>query len=841
MSTKARKSPVKPVTPSSSKARSGLKAWQADLIACIIIYLAVLTLFHEIALQGKTFSAGDDTEAGYSWYKYAMDEAKQNEYPLWCPYVFGGFPAFAAGAYSNYQHMGLPYSLAGRWLSPRYWADVVTIRGLLLGVAVPDMGSDPRFYVALMLYAGLLTYLLMRCLGFRPLIGLLSGLVMAWNPYMISLITAAHGGKLMTFIYMPLILLLAYNVMRHRRLLDLALLAVGFGWQIAVGGHTQVLFYSFLAVGLFYLTWAVLEWRESKSLIALKPAPMLAAALFLGLAVGSLWYIPLFRYMGFSIRGMAPAFATVGTAAGYSITDATQWSFPPSEMLTFFAPSWFGLKSPYYWGEMPFTSSSFYFGVIPLLFAVLAFFGKKDRLFWGLVVISVFSLFLSFGQHFQSFYALFFNYLPFFNKFRTPSLIVLLIVLSGIIWAGYGLRFVLGLDNDEKWKKVFLYGAIVSAALLVLFLITGDALQGLLGSFSKAGEEARYNAQQIQQLTKMRWDMLHKDLILAFVWLGLTFGACFMYVTRKITAQLLLAGVILFTAIDLWVFTHKFFDPQPAGSNVATLQPNNIVKTLQKDPSIFRVMPIGRLLQDNRWAAWEIPSLGGYHGAKMRAYQDLLDNVFYNGANRQLPLNLPFYSAMNCKYIVAEGMLPPEVGLEMVAQDPQVKQVLYRNPAALERAYFVNSVEVLPDREQALKRIMQTTFPWDTVAVIDQSLPGAIAPAPNRRATIAEYTPHRVKITASTSAPSLLVLSDTEYQPGWEAFDNQQPTKIYTVNTLVRGIYLTPGQHDIEFRYSGKYEHMGVTVATVSHFLVWGLVIGTFLYHRRRRRQVAAE
>src|SRR3989339_245848 len=102
---------------------------------------------------------------------------------------------------------------------------------------------------------------------------------MAWNPYMISLATAAHGGKLMTFIYMPLILLLAYNVMRYRRGLGLGLLGGVFGWQIAVGGHTQVLFYSFLMVGLFYLTWAIMEWRETKSMHALKPAPMLAAAL----------------------------------------------------------------------------------------------------------------------------------------------------------------------------------------------------------------------------------------------------------------------------------------------------------------------------------------------------------------------------------------------------------------------------------------------------------------------------------------------------------------------------------------------------------------------------------
>ena len=834
MTTKPRKPPVKAAPAAHRRGAGSLKAWHADVMACALIYLAVLVLFNEIALQGKVFSAGDDTEASASLNTFAVKEAEAREYPFWCPYIFGGFPSFAAGAYSNYEHMGAPYSLANRWFSPRYWADVVTVRGLFLGGA-DEASHSARWILALLLYGGLFAYLMMRKLGFRPLISLLSGLLMAWNPYMISLATAAHGGKLMTFIYMPLILLLAYNVMRYRRVLDLALLAVGFGWQIAVGGHTQVLFYSFLMVGLFYLTWAIMEWQETKSLHALKPAPMLAAALFLGLAVGALWYIPLFKYMGFSIRGLGPALAAAGST-GYSITDATGWSFPPSEILTFIVPSWFGLKSPYYWGAMPFTSSSFYFGVVPLLFAVVAFFGKKDKVFWSLVVISAFSLLLSFGQHFQSFYALFFNYLPFFNKFRTPSLIVLLIVLAGMVWAGYGLRFVLGLENDEKWKKFFLYAVIACAVLLVVFLLAGAALQDLFGSFAKAGEESRYNAQQIQQLKSMRFDMLRKDLLMSLLWLALACGAAYLFVTRKLKAQFFLIAILAITAVDLWRFTHNFFEPLPPGQNLEGLRTNRVVETLKKDPSVYRVMPVGRLLQDNRWAAWEVASLGGYHGAKMRSYQDLLDNVFYNSSNRQLPLNLPFYSAMNCKYIVAEGMLPPEVGLEMVAQDPQAKLVLYRNPQALERAYFVNSVDVISDREQAIRKLMQPGFAWSQAVIVDEALPGQIAVDTTRRATITEYVPHRVKISATTATPSLLVLSDAHYEAGWGAFVDDQPVKTYKVNTYVRGVYLTPGNHEVEFRYTGKYENMGVYTATVSHFVVWGLVIGAYLYHRKRKR-----
>jgi hypothetical protein len=825
----------------SAPAGPGIKMWHADVIACAALFLAVFLMFYQIPLENKVFSKGDDTESGKSFYTYAREEANVRDYPLWCPYVFGGFPGLAAGAYSNYWHMEMPYALASKYLSPRNWADEFTIRGLLLGPKVDDVHDDARWYVAMMLYVGLLTYLLMRRIGFRPLIASISGLVMAWNPYLVSLATAAHGGKMETFIYTPLIVLLAWNVMDKRRILDMALLALGFGWQIAVGGHTQVMFYSFVTVGIMYLVWAFFELKEKASILVLKPAGMIAVALLLGFAVGALWYIPLLKYLPYSIRGMGPAIAKAGAAAtGYTMADATMWSMSPKELITFVVPSWFGLKSPYYWGDMPFTSSSFYFGVVPFLFAVFAFFGKKDRLFWGLVFVSIFSILLSFGSSFSWFYGLFFNYFPFFNKFRTPSLILLLVILAGLVFSGYGLRFVLGLKDNIKWRKAFLYGAAVCGVLLVIFVLSGDALSGLFGSFSKAGESQQYNSQQLSQLATIRYGMLRNDLVLACLWVGLAFGACWLLITGKIKATAFLAIILVITVVDLYRFSHQFFEPKPASTMEEVLKTNAVVDKLRQDSSIFRVMPVGRLIQDNRWAAWEIPSLGGYHGAKMRSYQDLLDNVFFSGADRRVPLNLPFFSAMNCKYLVVEGQLPPTLGLEPVAQDDQAKMYLYKNPRALERAYFADSIVVNNDRAETMRKIMDPSFPWDYAAIVDKSLPGPVVRDYNRKATIDQYLPESVRISATLNSPGFLVLSDAYYAPGWTAFDNGTSTEIYQVNSFVRGVYLRPGTHSVEFRYTGKYEKEGVTVATLSHFLVWGLVIGAFYWERRRRKAVQA-
>jgi hypothetical protein len=827
----------KPATPAPSK--PALKPWQADVLACAAIFAAVFIMFSEIAVQGKAFSLGDDTEAAAAWNTFAVKEAQKDVYPLWCPYLFGGFPSLAAGAYSNYEHMGMPYALANRYLSPRYWADLITIRGLFLAGPNPPVDTA-RWYLAIFLYGGLLTYLLLRRLNFNVIISLTGSLLIALNPYMISLATAAHGGKMLTFIYMPLILLATWNVLDKRRLLDMAILALALGWQIAIGGHTQIIFYSFLLMGFLYFVWMIFELRAKPSVKVLLPALYIAVATILAFGAGAVWYVPLLKYVGYSIRGMGPAIAAAGASSGYSLADATMWSMAPRELITFLVPSWFGLKSPYYWGSMPFTSSSFYFGAVPLLFAVLAFFGKKDRLFWGLTAVSIFSILLSFGSFFEPFYALFFNVLPFFNKFRTPSLILLLVMLAGIVFSGYGLRFVLSLENNDKWRKIFLRGAIVCGALLVIFFVAGSALSGLFGSFSKAGEAQRYNPQQLSQLANVRFGMLKTDLLLTLLWLGLAFAACWLRLTGKIKNNTFLTAILIITVIDVWRFSGQFFEPKPASTVAETLRPNRIVDALRQDTTFYRVFPLGRLMQDNRWAAWEVPSLGGYHAAKMRSYQDLVDNVFFTGADRRIPLNIPFLSAMNCKYLLAENQLPPTLGFDLVAQDPQEKTYLYRNPGAKDRVYFADSVFVIQDRVAAIKKMQDRSFLPDYNAVVDRPLPGPVAYNALREAKIVEYKPHLVRIAASVTVPTLLVLSDAYYDPGWIATDNGLPTTIYKVNGFVRGVYLKAGTHSIEYHYTGKYENRGVIAATVSHFIVWGLVIGLFLYERRRRKAVAA-
>ncbi len=825
--------PAPVVTPE----KKPLPKWLPDLLGVLALYVLVVILFNQVVIGNKVFSAGDDTEASVALNTFAIREAESGKYPLWCPELFGGFPSFAAGAYSNYEYIEAPYALAYRWANPRYWADMFTNYVLLLGnYDGPTRGE--KWLVALMLWAGLFVYYAVRRLNFGVLIAVLCGLVLAWNPYFISLVTASHGGKLATFIYIPILMFLGWQVFERRRLFDLALFAMVFGWQIQHGGHTQVLFYTGLSVGILFITWAIQEIREGGTLRVATAGGQLAAAVVLAVGVGALWYFPLFEYVSSSIRGVGPAIGAAGTS-GYTIEDATSWSMAPAELITFVFPSWYGLKSPTYWGDMLFTSSSFYFGIVPLMLAGLALIGKKTRLVWGLLSLSVFSILLSFGKYFQSFYSLFFNYVPFFDKFRTPSLILLLVVIASAILAAFGFRKLEENQDNEKWKKAFRYGMIASAVLLVISLVGGEGLAKSLASFTRETDARQYQPGQISQIVDMRAAMFAKDFTIRFLLLSLAFAAMYFFLLKKFSKHVLIVALLLLTVIDLGVFNQNFFTPQPKGQQLTALTPNRVVTALQQvqQNNVFRVFPVGRLNQDNRWAAWGVESLGGYHGAKLRSWQDVADNLFYNGTNKNFPINFELLASLNCHYIITEGLLPPEFGLTKAYDDGAAKMAAYLVPGAKDRAYFIDSVLVISDRTNSFETMRRPGFPFTRVAVINKNLPGEIRTDPAATAQVVKHEAHRVEISTKNPSAGFLVLADAYYEPEWRATVDGQSTEIYLVNGFVRGVYLSPGQHSVVYEYVGKREALGVNVATASHFLVL-LLVGVGYWMSRRKDEV---
>ncbi|MBU1937506.1 YfhO family protein, partial [bacterium] len=405
--------------------------------------------------------------------------------------------------------------------------------------------------------------------------------------------------------------------------------------------------------------------------------------------------------------------------------------------------------------------------------------------------------------------------------------------------------------------KIFLIGAVASIALFLIVLVGGNALQGAFGSFEKPGEYNQYMQQLLSRgvpqaqaqsnvmqyignLRLERFALLRTDLLWVLIFLALAFTAAFLKLTGKISRTPFIIAVLAISAIDIWLFSHKFFGPQPPESAEQMFPKDSVVQYLEQDSSLYRVFPAGRLLQDNSWNYFAIQSLGGYHGVKMRAYQDMQDNLFYNGPNARFPLHLPLLSSLNCKYILTDTELGTVPTLKPVIWNQQGHRYLYENLRALPRAYFVDSVAVIPDRDDALRALQRPNFQPDYWAVVDHDLPGPISPTPNRSATVTSYETHEVTIKVETDRPSFMVLSDAHYAPGWKAMVDGKTADIYLVNTFVRGLYLNEGKHHVRFFYRQRSLQAGIGIATISHFVIWALIGWGWWISRKSKKKASS-
>jgi hypothetical protein len=816
-----------------------LVPYQQDIIVVVLIFLAVFILFNPFILQNKVFSRGDDTVAALSWEKFVKNNQVDGRVPYWCPDVFAGFPSYSAGGYMDYPWA--PNYKSTRWINPIFYVSKI-LELLYIG------HQHVSWLIVLMCLVGWFTYWLLREVGISRWVAMVLGLIMAWNPYYISLITASHGGKLHTLIFLPLVLLLTHRVMEKRKLIDIGLLGMAVGWVFTQGGHAQVIYYAGLLVVLYFLYRTVMEWKEGWEKVAANAGSLVVAGV-IGLMMGALWTVPLYSYIPYSIRGMSPAFAEA-SVQGLSIDWATGWSFHPMEILTFIVPSFFGLQSnyfyhgqhvPMYWGWMPFTSSSFYLGIVPVFFTVIALIYSRNRIVWFCVVLSIIVFFMSLGEHFLPLYKLLYAVLPGFSKFRTPSLILTVMQIALIIMAGFGIQAVLSgkvicKTSKTSLDKIFLILAAVSGGLLLLVLVLKSALFSGLSSFMfiKAGDQSHYNAQTLLRLQQLRFDAFHRDLMLALFFIGLLF----VFISYKLKGTLsnttFLVLIAVVAVVDMWIISHRFFEPQPKSVYEEPFYPTPAMNFVKKDNSIFRVLPLGEGFQDNLWMTQGIQSVGGYQGAKVRRFQDILDYVLYKGPDPNFPLNHNMVDLFNAKYLIAKGRLPGD-RYRTVFADQASGMVVSENPQVMPRAFLVDSVRVIQERRDVLEAMNDPNWNPRTMAIVEQEIPYESGVGEGS-VEVESYGVEEVKLSVEVPRPSFLVLLDTHYPGNWFAEIDGQKADIYLTDYLFRGVVVPAGKHEIRFYFHCKAIQAGTTLSTIGYIVALLVLLAGLGWEWRKKK-----
>jgi len=801
--------PQKPVSD-----RSNWFAQHPRRTALGIYALLAMLFFFNVLFGGKTYVSPDAQSAGAMTAPLDKIFWETLTMPQWSPYIFCGIPSFASLMYAPLIYM------PGTLLLP-----------LSRLFTLPAMFSPALHYILAAM--GVFVFLRRKGAGFFP--ALFGGIAFMFTPYLITMQAFGHGSQMMTSAYLPWALWAADRLVEKFSWRNLGLTGLILGFQFQ-RGHVQISYYILLLVGFYVLCHLIYAMRQKETKRVLPILGGFAGAVVLAAALAAVMYLPLQEYTPLSIRGSSSVLQTAtgvkDTGVGFDY--ATQWSFSPGEMMTFLIPSFYGFGGqPFYWGNMPFTDYPNYMGILVLAFALAALVlhfraGGQQRLFAvfaGLAMLL--ALLISFGHHFAAFYKLLYNYLPYFNKFRVPVMILILVQCLVAILAGLGLETILARARSALAKEESVAQAkIVSRLWIGLAAIAGLALlltifRSGFFEFMRGLYPDQYPSDYQTELDQLRFDMLFKDFWIVALMLSGGIAMLALALNKKLAPSFAAAVIVLLTIIDLWLVDAKIGQTYPQQEKPDYLQPDAITEFLKTDTTLFRIFPAGELYGELRWSAQGLQSVGGYHPAKPRFFQDFSEAM---GLQQPAASGFPphhILDLLNAKYIITFANLPDSAWVLRqqfqvnAGNNPQVLSI-YENPTVLPRAYLVGEVDVQNEPLAALTRLRagkEQGFDPHRRVLLAETPESAPQPDSTARVQIKKYELHHIEIETQSAAPQILVLSDNDYPIGWQAYVDGQPVKTYRANYCFRAVAVPAGTHQVEFRSQAKSFTLGLWIS----------------------------
>ncbi len=829
------------VTTASTNFLDVLEQPRSILIAFGILFLFLIFFYKPIALDGLEVSGGDFISNLGNTHQLKVYEKATGHRPLWNPYMFAGMPIY-------HRYGGVAWSL-----------DTI--------IQKLDVILDWRIWYLLLGAIGM--FLLVKFLGLSAVAGFTVGIAFILMPHFHALIVVGHFSKLRALMWMPLTLLTFLLFIKRRDWLSMLLFALAFALLMRTQ-HYQIIFYTLLLLLFMGIVPYIKFIREKNWNELFKWHGMFLAAMFLVVLIVAQPLLVTRDYVPYSTRGGNAVKLHQNVAAkdkkGVGFDYATNWSYSVTEFWNLIIPKFHGGTSqelytgkdvpqlhnrviPSYWGELPFTQSYEYLSIILAFLALIAIVFQWQRPeVKSLTFLSLFALLLSLGKNFSALYKLFFYYVPYFDKFRVPMMILVLVTFNVCLLAAIGLNFILtgGLNDEAHRKKLFVLGGIVFGLLLIPLLF------GSSFSLSQPNELQRYAAQygsqeQAQQLMDLlkraRLEILRTSTLRSLGFfliagIGVVLGAL-----QKLRKDVLALGMIFVVGLDVGLLTHqylegKFADPKRAEAQAYLL--TNIDRRIQQDTTLHRVVPPLRALpRDSRWTYFH-QNIGGYSAAKLQVIQDIIENNLYERPDPRLPINLPVVSMLNGKYLaLGQQLSHPDLQLLLKGTVQGQTLNLYENKAVLPRAFFVDSTRVVADGKERLRLMNQPGFNPRKVALLEEPL-GTPVEAPDSSdayVPAASYTPDKFIVNAYTDKPALLVLSEVYYPRGWKAvLETGEELKIYKTNHILRSMVVPAGKHTITLKFKPKTYFAGVTASWIGLLLTY-LGLAFFLWQEFRKQR----
>lgn len=790
-------------------------------ILVVVGLLALALGYMNPVLQGKTLVQSDIVNfLGMSKEIKDFREATGEE-PLWTNSMFGGMPAYQIST-----------------LYPNNWVKTI-LR------TVNESIPKPANFLFLLL-AGSYFMFIMMGVGWRY--ALAGSIGFAFASYSVIIIEAGHNSKVHAMAYMAPVLGSILLTYRGRIWLGSALLALFLSLQIATN-HLQITYYLLLTVlilGIVKLVGAVKE-NQLPQFAKATGLMVIAALIAVGPNFGALWTTA--DYGQETMRGKSELSAKQ-ESSGLDKSYAMRWSYGVGETFTLLIPDFMGGSSmnsfltdeesatyqaflsnrpttqeeaqqvrqlqqmtTSYWGAQPFTSGPVYLGAIICFLALMALLVVKTNDRWWLLGAFILSIMLSWGENFAVFSDLFFNYFPGYNKFRAVSMTLVIAQLVLPVLAVLGLKAFFEEENRKALQKPLMIAAGVVGGLCLLFALVPSVFLDFMTDQDSNLIGTKFEW-LLDGLQEDRAGLVKSDAMRSLVFILLAAGLLFAYQLNKLKASvagLVIAALVL---VDLWSVDQRYlseddFVRKSKAKNVISPTAADKQILADKDPN-FRVINLATSTFNDSKTSYFHKSIGGYHGAKLKRYQELVDSCISQ-------TNLAVLNMLNTKYFIT----PDAQGI------PSVR----RNPLALGNAWFVEDFEIVENADQELNFLTRNDFNPENVAVIDKRFEDKLSgfqPTKDSTAFIFfdEYKPNYLKYTTESSKDQLAVFSEIYFANGWNAYIDGELKPHWRANYVLRSMVVPAGEHTVEFKFEPEIYYTGEKVSLAGSILLILFVIG---------------
>lgn len=814
-------------------------------VGCILFFFVATIIYFLPQFQGKELPQGDQIK-WQGMAKEASDFHKESgENVAWCGSMFSGMPAYTVSTPNNFVN-GIDIIEA-----PIRWLNVET--------------------AAIILLALLCGYALCITLGCSIPIAIFGAFAFAFSSYFPIIIDAGHVTKGWVMATMPIVIASMLLVMRGKLIMGGCFFAFSLTENIR-HGHIQVTYYLLILCLIFFIGYIVNKLREKKQDEIIKTTLTLLAGVVVSLILNSAQLYSNLEMSKTSIRGKSELTSNIDgkddKSTGLDQSYAFEWSYGKSETFTLLIPNFYGgasggelssdshlakalrnhnaqvsnpLRSYTYWGEQRFTSGPVYFGAVVCFLFVLALLIVNNKYKWWVVGATAFLIIMSWGGNCMSINDFLFHHLPFYNKFRTPSMALVIPQLT-FMWLGcLALKEISeGAISKEKLdKSIYIAAGITGGFCLIMALFGSQFL-----SFQSAQDAGN-------KLPDWYYNALVQDREAIFVkdaWRSLYFilaATAILIISTRFKERMpyFLAAIAALTIIDLWnvdrryLSENNFVKKAKVKSHTKTEADNYILQ--DKDPS-YRVLTFNNTFNDTNVSYFH-KSIGGYNAAKLRRYQDLIElHIAPEMQVIQQEISKGARTIEEADSMVSQAKTPilDMLNTRYIILQDNIRAI--RNKSANGNAWFVKNIEYVNNADEemtALDRIDPKT-----TAVIDKSfeaVAGKNAPMDdNAKIEMTDYTPMCVKYKSQGNAENIALFSEVYYQPGWNAYIDGKKVDHFRANWILRGLRIPAGDHNIEFKFEpNTYWNLKRIETIMSFLLIIG--IGVAIYFDRKNKKTS--